>query len=623
MRGGNSGRGLPVLTFVAALLLGGCAVFKIVAPTANQSFPNSTVPSEIDWAPDYQPNTFKVVLDPSAANVDVTSQFTITSVQGGYKAAATLNVPAGQHVLMVSGSLYTWYTQGYANASTQQTFTVQGVPGTLGITASPNPFSLTGTAASNLTVGVTIGGSASGPATITVTGLPSQVIATPTTLTFNANGSSPTSVSAAGSVVANSYSFTLSGTATNANGSANVTLHVIPTITSATPATQKRGGTIALSGTHFDPNCANDKITIGGATVSPTGPCSPTSLTFAVPAGASPGATSIVANVNGQASAGFAATVMPTEVVVVAGPASTKFAVIDFTDPMNPSSVLVDPGFGGLVVDCSGKHAAVGSATSGTGQTVMYDISNPASPTKLGSPFISNFVQLGAIKFDGAHVLAGDGTGSQAVLLDATNPSALSKITVLQTGVIGISSAALGSTFGVVSGPNSSTVDVISGIPGNPTRTSFNPNNGIGLSTDLSGTTAAIGSKNGGTVKLANVSTQTILGSQSTSLGSVDSITISGSMVAAGSNNNSSMFLINFASPSNPQISNAISVPSAANWTVVLNASPMQLVAGDANGQDVSIFSISTSATGKPSATLLKSVNSNVPSIGTACVTSF
>lgn len=156
-------------------------------------------------------------------------------------------------------------------------------------------------------------------------------------------------------------------------------------------------------------------------------------------------------------------------------------------------------------------------------------------------------------------------------------------------------------------------MDIISGIPGSPTPpVPFNPNNGIGLTTDLSGTSSAVGPKNRGTVKLLNVTTPAVTGSQNTALGSVDSVSISGNMVAAGSNNNSAMFLINFASPTTPQISNHITLTGAGGWTVVLNASPIQLITGDLNGFDVNFLSVTTNAVGKPAATLVKSVNSGV-----------
>lgn len=237
-------------------------------------------------------------------------------------------------------------------------------------------------------------------------------------------------------------------------------------------------------------------------------------------------------------------------------------------------------------------------------------------------------MQLGAIKFDGMRVLAGDATGPQVVLLDASSPNSLSQIAKLSTGLAAVTSTALGGTRGVASGPNSSTIDILSGIPGNPSRASFNPSNGLGLSADLSGTSAAVGSENGGTVKLVSISTPAVSGSQSTTLGSIDSITISGSIAAVGSINNSSMFLVNFATPSSPQLSKAITLPgSAGGWTVVLDGSPLQsplkMLAGDLSGFDVNLFSVTTNSAGTPSATLLKTVNSGIGSIASACLTSF
>ncbi len=621
-----------LLTLAVTVVLGGCATFNIAKPTANQTV-TSPVAAEVDWG--YSYHAFKVVLDPTGQNLDVTSQFTVTSVSGGYAATASLPMSPGQHTLSVSGSIFTWYTQDYENTSAQQTFTVMGVPGSLGISATPNPLPVTGTSAATLTVAVTIGGSATGPATVNVTGLPgtggSQVIANPSTLSFTGNGSAPTNITAPASLAANSYSFTLDGSATGANSSASVALKVLPTITSASPPAQRRGGTMVLAGTHFDTNCSNNKVMIGGAPASLTPPCSATSLKAVIPAAASPGLTSIVATVNGQNSAALAATVTPTEIVVVGAPTSITFAVIDFTDPANPSVVPVSPGLGGgTLVSCNGNEVAVGDASlPGTGKIVMYDVSDPSHPMEQGS-FVSNFEAIGGIKFDGSRVLAGDANGFQVVLLDATDPTSLSQIgSKILTGLSKISSTGLKGTIGIASALLSSTIEIINGIPNNLTHASFNPNNGIGLTASLSGTLSAVGSKNGGTVKLVDVSGPTVLGSQSTTLGSIDSAAISGSTVAVGSKNNSSMFLINFADPAAPQVSNPIVVPgSTGGWTVTFNGSPLQtplhMFAGNQHASDINLFSVTIdSTTKKPVATLLKSVNSGIFGIASACATSF
>lgn len=91
------------------------------------------------------------------------------------------------------------------------------------------------------------------------------------------------------------------------------------------------------------------------------------------------------------------------------------FAVIDFTDPNNPSEVDVTSAAGGTIVDCNGVHAAVGDANGG--RVWIYDITNPASPLRVGDTHLET---IGNLSYNGTHVLAG-GTSGSAVLIDASN----------------------------------------------------------------------------------------------------------------------------------------------------------------------------------------------------------
>lgn len=71
--------------------------------------------------------------------------------------------------------------------------------------------------------------------------------------------------------------------------------------------------------------------------------------------------------------------------VVVAGfNNDQRFAVVDFTNATNPSSVLISAPFvGGCMVDVSDTLAAVGNFNGD--QVGVYDISNPAQPVLKGS----------------------------------------------------------------------------------------------------------------------------------------------------------------------------------------------------------------------------------------------
>jgi len=131
-----------------------------------------------------------------------------------------------------------------------------------------------------------------------------------------------------------------------------------------------------------------------------------------------------------------------TVVVVAASPASSEFAVIDFTSA-TPSTVMISASSGGNVVDCYGTLAAVGDC--GSGNVAIYDISTPASPTLLGS--IGTVLSgIGSISIDGPNVLAGENKGTRVALLDISVPASPSVKSVYGGGSEG---AWLGSISGV------------------------------------------------------------------------------------------------------------------------------------------------------------------------------
>lgn len=139
-----------------------------------------------------------------------------------------------------------------------------------------------------------------------------------------------------------------------------------------------------------------------------------------------------------------------TTVVVAASTNSPEFAVIDFTGP-TPSSVMVGASPGGNVVDCYGTLAAVGDCTSGT--VTIFDISNPASPTKRNT-VNTGLSGIGAISVDGSNILAGENNGSQLALIDISNPaSPIVKSVYSQGAWLGtISTVAIRGTNAVVGG---------------------------------------------------------------------------------------------------------------------------------------------------------------------------
>jgi hypothetical protein len=115
-------RSFRVCVALAGLTLAGCT-FRIVEPASGAVLKNP-VQAEIDWTPAYQASTFKVIVDPTTANRDVTQDFTIGPLSGGGYAAkgALTGLANGTHTLKVSGDLYMWLYGGYKSTDSQVSF---------------------------------------------------------------------------------------------------------------------------------------------------------------------------------------------------------------------------------------------------------------------------------------------------------------------------------------------------------------------------------------------------------------------------------------------------------------------------------------------------------------------
>src|SRR6266851_322715 len=302
--------------------------------------------------------------------------------------------------------------------------------------------------------------------------------------------------------------------------------------------------------------------------------------------------------------------------VVVAGSANNfTFSVIDFTNPATPTIVQVNPGFGGAsTVDAKSNFAAVGDLTGSN--VALFDVTNPAAPALLGS-IGTQLAGIAAISMDGMRVLAGEMNGLRAVLIDFTTPNAPVILSTFNTGISSISSIALSGTRAVAGGPNDGQLSAIDySNPNNPTKKLFDPGLGGGLTVDLDGTMCAAGDQNGFQVALIDVSgTPTKVGTANTSLGSISSVSIVGSRVAASSPNDVNIALIDFTNPNNPTVAN---FNPGLNGGSSLKRTTNRLAAGDILGQGVKLFSLAGNT-----ATLLGSANSGINSIGSVAFTSF
>ena len=113
---------------------------------------------------------------------------------------------------------------------------------------------------------------------------------------------------------------------------------------------------------------------------------------------------------------------MSVVVTVTASSTDTRFAVTDISVPATPTTVHMTAPFegGGCVVDCSGQLAAIGNY--GGGSVAIYNLFNPAAPalqeTLATGLQLQGRTGIGALSFDGEHLLVGEADGPNIVLID-------------------------------------------------------------------------------------------------------------------------------------------------------------------------------------------------------------
>jgi hypothetical protein len=309
-------------------------------------------------------------------------------------------------------------------------------------------------------------------------------------------------------------------------------------------------------------------------------------------------------------------------VIVVAGSQNdNSFAVIDFSNPASPVKVLATPTYqGGCMVDCAGTLAAAGNSNGD--QVAIFDISNPASPTQTGL-VSTGLAGIGAISFDGSHVLVGEVNGQNVVLIDASNPLSPTILSSFTSALSSISAIALKGTRGVASGPNDFFFVALNySNPASPTQVQFTP--GIGgvffgnaVTCDLDGTQAALADYSGGNVYLFDISSgsPSLLAQFASAQSGISSISISGNVVAAASTNDFTITLVNFQNPANPT---AATMATGLGGGATLKLTGGQLAAGSINDFDVTLFSVAGA-----SATVLGTDNTTLGSIATVGLTNF
>jgi hypothetical protein len=295
-----------------------CSKFTIIQPP-DAGTVSSPVNFEIAWNEGMQPGSYKVIVTNTAsmAVTDITSQFAINCQpqNTGCTSTASVPLPAGSYTLNASGNLWFIYLHNYSSQSASSTFTVVGP----GFSLSAPAITVTRGTSKALTISVSPSGGFTGPVAVTIAGLPTGVTATPAAFTL-ASGTlmGTTMIAASATAPLGSTTPSLSGTSGSISSppaTFNLTVAApSPTIASAAPSSQSRGGTVVITGTNFDPVCANNSVVVGTASATPTA-CSATSITFAVPATAPFGATTVKVITNGVSS-----TTLPFRVTRAAGP---------------------------------------------------------------------------------------------------------------------------------------------------------------------------------------------------------------------------------------------------------------------------------------------------------------
>jgi hypothetical protein len=287
--------------------------------------------------------------------------------------------------------------------------------------------------------------------------------------------------------------------------------------------------------------------------------------------------------------------------VAIAGSQSdNRFAVIDFTNSGNPSSVQIKPPFsGGCAVDCSGTFACVGNTEGG--QIAVYDISNPATPVLKGS-VTSTLSGITAISVDGSYLVAAD--PQSVVFIDITIPAIVSTFI---TSIVSIDSVSLKGTLAVVSANNSNYFITLNySNPTSPIQTRSIPGqagvflNGA-VNCDLDGTTAVVADAVSSNIYYYNIAGGSIsltASFSSAQTSGIDSLSISGTTVAASSNNDLTVSLVSFQNPSSP--SQTVLSPGLGGPLLVKLSNGYLFVASliGVNASETTLFSVSgTTAT--------------------------
>ena len=271
---------------------------------------------------------------------------------------------------------------------------------------------------------------------------------------------------------------------------------------------------------------------------------------------------------------------MTEHVVVVVGSneslpeyAQGQFWVIDFSNAPTgaPTAVAVSCSSDGVVVDCSGSQAAVGTCVGGS--VTIYDISNPAKPSAVGSAGLP-FGGIAAVSFFGGSVLAAEANGRQVALIDINdlaNPQifltyfdTLTDVTLFGSSAVICGVSAYNNAFQVVSTGDLSNLD-------NVATTNFSPNDpntNSPVMCDFDGTNAVFSDGLGLYVFKVLGGAATAIGSETLyDSGGVTSVAIAESGGASGVPNGGVQLAYTGGEDPNVELQYFVPpIPSGTNW---------------------------------------------------------
>lgn len=419
-----------------------------------------------------------------------------------------------------------------------------------------------------------------------------------------------------------------------------------PSIASVTPANARRGQTIQINGSNFDAACGNDTIIIGGARQHPTGPCTSSTITLAIPYEASSGSVTVqVIAPKGQSNT-VNFTLAPTQLVVATNLISNLVSLLDFSDPNAPVVTTLRPAFGSgaYTVDVKGTVLAVGDTL---GQQVgLFDVKNPSAPVKVAT-INTGRSSIGVLKLTDKYLLAGDAHGTQVTLIDVTDRSLPRIVSTVSSQMLPVGSIGFSNNKAVVSGPNSPLFGLIDYTdPGHPTVSTIAPRAGSALVADLDGNVAAIGATDGPQVSLVDVTSSSVVSRTNTPICNYSaapvvvspkcvgpmqdqfcpdttcysSINISGRTVVVASANHQYVGLVNFSDLSQPSVSVIDPQVGLAAPTIAFNG---DYLAAGGNYPAAATSIVSWFRIVGATVTRLATVNSGLPSIQNLAISTF